>query len=97
MSESERPEVEEPHATDPQFPAWIDNPDMDAFLGCGAFTNDAVTRPATILLSLEERPGRISVVFEMPGMPNIVLSMSPGAAAELGEQLLYARDKLTDR
>jgi len=89
--------VEEPGATDPQFPTWIDNPDMDAYLGKGAFTDNSKIRPAAIHLKLEERPSRVTVIFEMRGMPDIVLTMSPGAAAELGEQLLYARDKLTDR
>lgn len=87
------PTVEEPHATDPQFPHVIENPDIEM----RSYRIDPPAGPQTVTISLVEKLGRISIVFRGASLPWMELDLSPGTAAELGTQLLYARDKLTGR
>lgn len=88
-----RPEVEEPGATDPQFPHVIVQPDLEM----SSYGRLSRIRPAKVVVCLHKLLSRICVCFQVSDEQEIIFEMSPGAAEELGEQLLYGRDKLTGR
>jgi len=87
------PTVEEPGATDPQFPAVIDRPDLEM----SSYRRLSRIRPQKIVVCLHKPDSRICVCFQVSDEQEIIFEMSPGAAEELGEQLFYGRDKLTGR
>lgn len=91
-----QPKVEEPGATNPQFPYSMESPNLE-------ITTVEIcppARPGAITIRLAEKIKRVSILFrdgKNLGLPLLDLNMSSETAAELGEQLLYARDKLTGR